>query len=112
MSALCYTLITEATDAREKLRLVRDQLAGHELVVGRIYLTQNRYLAAQNRFKKVIEAYPTTAQVPEAFYCLVEASLALGLKQEARRYGATLGFNFPDNPWYHRAYALLGGASI
>ena len=103
---------TEAKDAREKLRLVRDQLAGHEMVVGRIYLTQSRYLAAQNRFKQVIEAYPTTAQVPEAFYRLVETSLALGLRQEARRYGATLGFNFPDNPWYHRAYALLGGTSI
>ncbi len=97
----------EAADAAAKLVLVYDQLAGHSMVIGRTYQNQNRYLAAHNRFKDVIEQYPTTSQVPEAFYRLVETSLALGLAGEARRYGATLGYNFPSNPWYARAYALL-----
>ena len=52
----------EAEDASRKLILVVDQLAGHEMVIGRTYLNQNRYLAAQNRFKEVIEVYPTTGQ--------------------------------------------------
>ena len=102
-----YPNTQEARDAEAKLVLVRDQLAGHNMVIGRTYQGQNRYLAAQNRFKTVVEDYPTTSQVPEAFFRLVETSLALGLGAEARRYGATLGHNFPSNIWYHRAYALL-----
>ena len=96
-----------ARDAEGKLVLIYDQLAGHEMVVGRTYQSQNQHLAAQNRFKEVIEEYPTTTQVPEAFYRLVETSLALGLAGEARRYGATLGYNYPSSQWYHRAYDLL-----
>ena len=97
----------EAKSARAKLVLVREQLAGHNMVIGRAYQKQNRYLAAQNRFKSVIEDYPKTNQVPEAFYRLVETSLALGLVNEARGYGTTLGHNFSDNIWYSRAYTLL-----
>ncbi len=102
-----YPDTQEAADAAAKLVLVYDQLAGHSMVIGRTYQNQNRYLAAHNRFKYVVEQYPTTGQVPEAFYRLVETSLALGLMGEARLYGATLGYNFPSNPWYARAYALL-----
>ena len=102
-----YPASSEATNAAGKLRLVNDQLAGHEMVVGRQYQRQGQLLSAQNRFKTVIDDYSTTSQVPEAFYRLVETSLALGLKGEARRYGATLGYNFPSSVWYHRAYKLL-----
>ena len=98
---------SEATNATGKLRLVNDQLAGHEMVVGRQYQNLGQLLSAQNRFKTVIDEYPTTGQVPEAFFRLVETSLALGLKGEARRYGATLGYNFPGSVWYHRTYKLL-----
>lgn len=98
---------SEAANAKAKLVLIDDQLAGHEMVVGRTYQRQGQFLAAQNRFKEVIHEYPTTGQVPEAFYRLVETSLSLGLVGEARGYGATLGYNFPSNIWYHRAYDLL-----
>lgn len=97
----------EAEEAKAKLVLVRDQLAGHTMVIGRSYQQQNRFVAAQNRFLIVINDFPTTGQVPEAFYRLVETSLALGLEGEAQRYAATLGHNFPANPWYARAYDLL-----
>lgn len=105
-----YPGTDRARDAQGKLVLIYDQLAGHEMVIGRSYQTQNQHLAAQNRFKRVIEDYPTTTQVPEAFYRLVETSLVLGLNGEARRYGATLGYNYPSSDWYHRAYALLTGS--
>ena len=104
-----YPETERAQDAQAKLVLIYDQLAGHEMVIGRSYQIQNQHLAAQNRFKRVIEDYPTTSQIPEAFYRLVETSLALGLAGEARRYGATLGYNYPSSPWYHRTYALLVG---
>lgn len=102
-----YPETPEAIDAQAKLAFVKDQLAGHNLIVGITYQQQNRYLAAQNRFKTVIEDYPTSGQIPEAFYRLVETSLALGLAGEAQAYAATLGYNFPDSTWYKRAYNLL-----
>ena len=79
---------SKAANAEGKLNLVKDQLAGHEMVVGRQYQTQGSFLAAQNRFQTVIRDFPTTGQVPEAFYRLVETSWRWVWRQ-ARRYGAT-----------------------
>jgi outer membrane protein assembly factor BamD len=96
-----------AADARLKLQTVRDQLAGKEMAVGRWYLRQGQTLAAAGRFKAVVDKYQTTSHTPEALYRLVEAYLTLGLAEEAKRNGAVLGFNFPGDPWYADAYALL-----
>ena len=56
-----------ATDARLKLDLTRDHLAGKEMHVGRYYLRQNLHGAALKRFRHVLEKYQTTTHVPEAF---------------------------------------------
>jgi outer membrane protein assembly factor BamD len=96
-----------AADARLKLDTVNDQLAGKEMAVGRYYLRQNQPLAAIGRFKSVVDRYQTTTHTPEALYRLVEAYLTLGLTEEAKRNGAVLGHNFPGDPWYADAYALL-----
>jgi outer membrane protein assembly factor BamD len=96
-----------ALDARLKIDMVNDQLAGKEMTIGRWYLRQNDTLAAINRFKTVTERYQTTSHAPEALYRLVEANLTLGLLEEAKRDGAVLGYNYPGDPWYHDAYELL-----
>lgn len=97
-------------DARLKLDLTRDHLAGKEMEVGRFYINQRHYLAAINRFKNVVETYSTTSHVPEALYRLSEAFTALGLPNEARKSAAVLGYNFPETNWYGDAYALLDGS--
>lgn len=96
-------------DARLKLDLTLDHLAGKEMEVGRFYINQRHFLAAINRFKNVVENYSTTSHVPEALYRLSEAFTALGLPEEARKSAAVLGYNFPETNWYGDAYALLGG---
>ncbi len=96
-----------AVDAKLKLDLLRDQLAGKEMTVGRWYLRNDLPLAAIGRFRSVVDNYQTTTHTPEALYRLVETYLTLGLKDEAVHNGAVLGFNFPGDPWYARAYALL-----
>ena len=96
-----------AADARLKIDMVNDQLAGKEMSVGRYYLRQGDTLAAIGRFQTVIQRYQTTTHAPEALYRLVEANLTLGLAEEARRNGAVLGFNYPGDYWYREAYALL-----
>ena len=98
-----------ATDASVKIDMVNDQLAGKEMSIGRYYQRANQPLAAIGRYKSVIdsEAYQRTSHAPEALYRLVEVYLILGLKDEAERNGAVLGFNYPGSPWYAEAYALL-----
>jgi len=99
-----------ARDARLKLDFTRDHLAGKEMEIGRYYLKGGQYLAAMNRFKRVIDNYQTTTHVPEALERLVECDLALGLTSEAKRNAAVLGYNYPGNEWYGDAYALLKGS--
>jgi outer membrane protein assembly factor BamD len=96
-----------ARDAKVKIDMVNDQLAGKEMAIGRWYLVQSQPLAAIGRFKTVIERYQTTSHTPEALYRLVEADLTLGLTDEAKRNGAVLGYNFPGDAWYADAYKLL-----
>jgi outer membrane protein assembly factor BamD len=100
---------TYARDARLKIDMVYDQLAGKEMEIGRFYLTRDQHLAAINRFRNVIENpnFQRTSHVPEALHRLVEAYLAVGMIDEAQRMAAILGYNFPGNAWYQRTYALL-----
>lgn len=99
-----------ARDASIKLDLTQDHLAGKEMEIGRYYLKREDYLAAINRFRYVVENYQTTSHVPEALHRLVEAYLKLGVTDEARRYAAVLGYNYPNNVWYRDSYSLLTGA--
>ncbi|MBV8122076.1 MAG: outer membrane protein assembly factor BamD [Alphaproteobacteria bacterium] len=98
-----------ARDAKLKLDFTRDHLAGKEMEIGRYYLKRGDYLAAMNRFKRVIDKYQTTTHVPEALERLVECDLALGLTSEAKQNAAVLGYNYPGSGWYGDAYALLKG---
>lgn len=101
-----------ARDAKIKLELTQDHLAGKEMQVGRYYLKQNDTLAAINRFRFVIDNYQTTSHVPEALHRLVEAYLKLGITAEANRYAAVLGHNFPNSLWYRDSYKLLNGIAL
>jgi len=96
-----------ARDAKLKLDFTRDHLAGKEMEIGRYYLKRDQYLAAMNRFKRVIDNYQTTTHVPEALERLVECDLALGLADEAKANAAVLGHNYPGSDWYVDAYSLV-----
>ncbi len=96
-----------AADARLKLDLVNDHLAGKEMEVGRFYQRRREWIAATLRFRKVIDEYQTTSHTPEALERLVESYLALGIPEEAQRAAAVLGQNYADSPWYQRAYRLM-----
>ncbi|WP_436639642.1 outer membrane protein assembly factor BamD [Microbaculum sp. FT89] len=96
-----------AVEARGKLEVARDQLAGKEMDVGRYYLSKRQYLASINRFKTVVSDYQTTRHVEEALHRLTESYYALGLISEAQTAAAILGHNYPDSSWYKDSYALL-----
>ncbi len=96
-----------AADARLKVDLIRDHLAGKEMEIGRFYERRSEWLAASIRFRQVVETYDTTSHVAEALMRLTECYLALGVPDEAKKAAAVLGANYPGSEWYDRAYKLV-----
>ena len=96
-----------AADARLKVDLVRDHLAGKEMEIGRFYQRRAQWLASVVRFRKVVDEYQSTTHTPEALERLTESYLALGVPDEARKAAAVLGANYPGSEWYQRAYDLV-----
>ena len=96
-----------AADARLKVDLVNDHLAGKEMEIGRFYQRRGQWLAATIRFRTVIDSYDTSTHTAEALERLVESYLALGVPAEAQKAAAVLGANYPGSKWYGRAYKLM-----
>ncbi|WP_298952615.1 outer membrane protein assembly factor BamD [uncultured Methylobacterium sp.] len=107
-----YPTSEYATDAKAKIQITRDQLAGKEMEIGRYYLERRNFPAAINRFRDVVSKYQTTRHAEEALERLAEAYMALGIVAEAQTAAAVLGHNFPDSPWYKDAYALLQNGGV
>jgi outer membrane protein assembly factor BamD len=100
------------SDARHKIQVAKDQLAGKEMEVGRFYLRKRNYTGAINRFRDVVAKYQTTRHVEEALMRLTEAYMALGIVNEAQTAAAVLGHNFPDSTWYKDAHTLLRSGGL
>lgn len=96
-----------ARDAKLKRDLVMDHLAGKEMEIGRYYLNRGEVNAALGRFTTVVRDYQTTTHVPEALHRLVEIYLTLGLRDQATRVAAVLGYNYPGSAWYEDSYKLM-----
>lgn len=96
-----------AADARLKLDLITDHLAGKEMEIGRFYQRSGQWLASTYRFRNVVEKYETSSHTPEALERLVESYLALGIPQEAWKASSTLGRNYPETYWYRQSLRLL-----
>jgi outer membrane protein assembly factor BamD len=96
-----------ARDARIKLRLAQNRLAGHDMSIGRYYEKQHLYAAAIGRYQDVITSYQTTTYTAEALERLVEVYLDLGLTGAAQRSASVLSYNYPGSPWYASAYSKL-----
>jgi outer membrane protein assembly factor BamD len=101
-----------ATDAKLKIDLCVDHLAGKEMEIGRYYQKQHLYEAAIGRYQRVVDDFQTTNHVPEALARLTEVYLTLGLKDQARKTAAVLGYNYPGNEWYRDTYNQLASAGI
>ena len=101
-----------ARDARLKIDLCNDHLAGKEMEIGRWYERQHLYSAAINRFQTVVNQYQTTNHVAEALQRLTEIYLILGMKDEARKTAAVLGYNYPGSSWYEDSYNQLADDNL
>ena len=93
-----------ARDARLKIDLCRDHMAGKEMDIGRWYESQHLYEAAIGRFQRVVDDYQITNHVPEALHRLTEIYLILGLRDQAKKTASVLGYNYPGSSWYEDSY--------
>ena len=98
-----------AADARQKMVLARDNLAGKEMEVGRYYLNQKNYLSALNRFSAVVNNYNKTGYVEEALYRQTEIYTILGMSGEAARAYEVLSYNYPEGSWTAKAQKIVKG---
>ncbi len=96
-----------ALDAKFKLNLINDVLASKEIYLGRYYIKKEKWIAAINRFKEVLENYETTIYVEEAIHRLVEIHYRLGLIDESKKYASLLGYNYQSGQWYAKSYILF-----
>ena len=99
-------------DAKTKMRIARDQIAGKEMVTGRYYMERREFQAAINRFRYVVEKFQDTRHIEEALARLTEAYYSIGLANEAQAAAAVLGHNFPDSQWYADSLKLLNTGGL
>ena len=77
------------------------------MYIGRHYIKKEKWIAAINRFKNVIEQYETTIYVEEAIHRLVEIYYYLGLVDESKKYANLLGYNYGSSQWYKESYKIF-----
>ncbi len=96
-----------ALDAKFKIEYVNDILASKEMYLGRHYIKKEKWIAAINRFKTLIDDYGTTVYVEEALHRLVEIHYKIGLVDEGQKYAKLLGYNYLSGEWYKQSYRVF-----
>ena len=96
-----------AQDAKFKIALIQDVLASKEMYIGKYYLKKEKWVAAINRFKTILNKYETTIYVEEALHRLVETNYKIGLEDEAKKYANLLGYNYQSSQWYEQSYKVF-----
>ena len=94
-------------DSKFKLDLINDILASKEMYLGRHYIKKEKWIAAMNRFKHVIDKYDRTIFVEEALHRLVEINYKIGLLDESQKYANILGYNYLSSEWYKKTYKIF-----
>ena len=94
-------------DSRQKIILVKSNIAAKHMEIGRFYLNNKKYFAALNRFKIVIDEFSMTKFTPEALHRMVETYYEMGMYEESYKTAALLGHNYPESKWYEYSYNLV-----
>ena len=96
-----------AQDAYDKIDIINDRLAAKEMEIARYYQFSHQWISAINRYNEILENYKTSVYTAESLHRLVEIYYSLGLYEEAKKYAATLGHNFPESKWYAMSYEII-----
>jgi outer membrane protein assembly factor BamD len=96
-----------AIDAKFKIDLINEVLAGKEMFIGRYYFDKKKWIPAINRFRIVVDNFETTIYVEEAIHRLVEIYYILGIETEAKKYANLLGYNYQSSQWYEKSFIVF-----
>ena len=96
-----------AKDSRQKIILVKSNIAAKHMEIGRFYSNNKKYIAALNRFKIVVDEFSITKFTPEALYRMVEVYYEMGMYEDSYKTAALLGYNYPKSKWYKYSYNLV-----
>ena len=96
-----------ASDSYQKIVLIKENIAAKHMSIGLFYLKRNKYEAAMNRFKKIIDNHSKSKFTPEALYRLVEIYYSLGMLEDAKKTASIIGHNYPKSKWYEYSYYLV-----
>jgi len=96
-----------ALDSSFKLDLIDETLASKEMYIAKHYIKKQKWIAAINRLKYIIDEYQTTIFVEEALHRLVEVHYKIGLEEEAKKYASLLGYNYTSSNWYEESYKIF-----
>ncbi len=94
-------------DAKNKISFLNNHLAGQEMEVANYYMKKNNFTAAIRRYTNLLENNQESLYTEEVLYRLVEAYKNLKLDNEAKKYAAILGKNYPESKWYQKSYNLI-----
>ena len=95
------------TDSYQKIILINENIAAKHMSIGLFYLKRNKYEAAMNRFKKIIDNHSKSKFTPEALYRLVEIYYSLGMLEDAKKTASVIGHDYPKSKWYEYSYYLV-----
>lgn len=73
-----YPATKYKTEATEKIKFCRENLASHELYVGSYYYNQEKYNAAIYRFRRITEEYSDTVVMDDALYMMAISYKEIG----------------------------------
>ena len=82
-------------------------MAAKEISIARFYMKTEKWIAALNRLKIIVEKYDKTIFIEEALHRLVEVYYKLGLVEESKQAAAILGYNYKSGEWYDRSYKVF-----
>ena len=72
-----------------------------------LFVNLEKYTAALNRFKIVVDEFSITKFTPEALHRMVEVYYEMGMYEESYNTAALLGYNYPESKWYKYSYNLV-----
>ncbi len=96
-----------AIAARDMIGSAESKLAEHEFVVGRFYMKKKAWEAAANRFKVVVERYPSYRDKDKLYFNLGKALIRGNSAPEGRIYLDKLLKDYPKSDFIKEANALL-----
>lgn len=85
-----------AHDALEHMVYLRNRLAAYDVHVAGFYMRREAFVAAAQRANDVLEQYEGSPQTRDALKILIDADMALGLKDKAEQARKVYAANFTD----------------